>query len=105
MTIPNLEIRGNDAFALAAPLYVDNYVLSAGVAKTVNIPATATYAFFASNGDFYTRNVGTAAVPASDVTDGTGSELNPTDRYFGKGQTSFSLISPAATIVTIAWYR
>jgi hypothetical protein len=105
MTIPNLEIRGNDAFALGAPTYVDNYVLAAGVAQTVTIPSTATFGFFGANGDFYMNNNGAAAVPSVNITDGTGHDLNPSVRYFGKGQTTFSLIAPAATIVSIAWSR
>lgn len=74
-------------------------------AQTVTVPAKAKYALFNANADFAVRwDGGTAVMPASNVTDGTGSELNPTVRSVVAGET-FSLISAAATdIVSIAWY-
>jgi hypothetical protein len=104
MTIPNLEIRGARAFALAAPTYVDNYVLAANTAQTVTIPDGAYFAFFGANGDFYVNNVTTATVPSANITDGTGNDLNPSVRFFGKGQATFSVIAPASTILSICWY-
>lgn len=114
MTIPNMEVRGKDAFALGAPTYIHNYVLAAGTAQTVTIPTfndansvahPAPYALFSANGDFYARyDGGTAAVPSGNVTDGTGSELNPDVRYVAR-LSSFSLIAPVQTLLSIAWYK
>jgi len=82
--------------------YVDNIVL-AGVAKTVTVPAGASRVIFGTTATpFYLRAGGTAAAPAGDVTDGTGSAINPADRLVTGGST-FSLFAAAATI-SLEWH-
>lgn len=87
--------------------------LSLGIATAESIssstwPANAKYVAFSSTGDFYMKFNGTAAA-ATDTTDGTASELNPTMRRMLLGDatavTSISLISPAACIVTMSFYQ
>lgn len=90
--------------ALRPPDYVDVRFLVAGVAEVHTIPAGAAYVLFSANGDFYTNFNAAAAVPAADVTDGTGSEMNPTIRYINGG-TSIGIIAPQNTIVTLAFYK
>jgi len=94
-----------------APTYIDNIVLAAGVAKTVSAPTGATHCLFSSNGNYFVNWQGTTAtVPAADITDGTGVEINPVGRALGGVDSAdtpktFSIISNAATIVAVAWLR
>jgi hypothetical protein len=82
--------------------YVDNIVL-AGVAKTVTVPPNAARVIFGTTATpFYLRVGGTAAAPGADVTDGTGSAINPSDRLVTGGST-FSLFA-AAAIVSLEWH-
>ena len=84
--------------------HIDNFVLAAGTAKAVIVPTAAVFAVFLATGTFYARwGGGAAAVPAADVTDGTGAEVNPTVRSVA-GVASLSLIAPAACVVAVAWY-
>ena len=84
--------------------HIDNYVLSAGTATAVAVPDGARTAVFSATGVFYARwGGGDAAVPAADVTDGSGSETSPTIRNV-IGLTAFSLAAPAACVVAVAWY-
>jgi len=83
---------------------INNYVLAAGVVKSVAVPTGARFAVMSATGAFYARWSGAAAVPAADVTDGTGVEANPTVRAVD-GVASFSLVAPAACVVAVAWYN
>lgn len=88
-------------FALPQADYVENVVLLAGVAQGVTKPSGAKFAMFSATGDFWMKDGGTAAVPSSTTTDGTGSELNP---YFRKVSGRISLIAEADCKVSISWY-
>lgn len=93
------------SFLRLLPTYVNARVLAAGVNESFTVPATARYVIFSSTcGVYYVKTGGTAAVPAADVTDGSGSELNPAG-YFIEGATSLGVISPSACIVTAAFYK
>lgn len=83
---------------------INAYVLVANTAQTVTVPTGATIAAFSANGNFYVNWTTTATVPAANVTSGLASELNPTTRRT-LGGTTFSIIAPIATIVTIAYYN
>ena len=83
---------------------VDARVLGIATAEAHVVPAGATTVIFSATADFYVNAFGTAAVPAGDVTNGSASELNPERRSL-VGITSLSLISPAATIVTMSFYK
>lgn len=83
---------------------------AAGVAEAITIPAGSTHVAFSATSDFYMRFNATAAVPSADVTDGTGSELNPTVRRLQLGDnsapvTSISVIAPVACIVTAMFFK
>jgi hypothetical protein len=87
------------------PTYVDVRVLAAGVSETHTLPTGPGFVIFSPNcATFYAKIGASAAVPAADVTDGTGSELNPSGYLFGKGVTQITLISPGACIVTLSFY-
>jgi hypothetical protein len=86
-------------------MHVNNYVLVAGDAQTVNIPTGAKWVLFSCTGNFYTNFHGaTAAEPSTNATNGAGVELNPTVRYLGS-HTSFSVVAPANAILTLAYYK
>ncbi|MAH45943.1 hypothetical protein CMI37_08930 [Candidatus Pacearchaeota archaeon] len=96
--------HGQITDAINRSAHVDHKVIAATVAETFTVPTDATVVVLASNVDFYVDWHGeTAAVPAGDVSDGTGVELNPSVRAIG-GLTSFSVISASNGIVTAAWY-
>ena len=107
--------------SIPAPDYVDVVVLGVATAESYTIPTGARYIVFSAENplavsaagavdvtneyqnDFYVRKGGTAAIPAADVSDGTGSFLNPKSlNVMGVG--TLSLISPAAIKITMAVY-
>jgi len=91
---------------LRTPNYTDVRVLAANTAETHTVPAGAHFVVFSSNcAAFYVNWSTTATVPGADVTDGSGSELNPTQRYMGTGVTGLSLISPTTCTITMAFYQ
>lgn len=99
-----LPIGLRDA-ALPACNHVDNRVLAANTAETVTVPSGAASVFFGSDGDFGARwDGGTAAWPAADVTDGTGTEINPTWRALD-GLTTFSIVAPATRVLSLSWFK
>lgn len=95
--------NGLSSFTIPFCSYVDVRVLLPNVAETVNIPAGAQFIVFSSAENFYVRVGGAASVPASDVIDGTGSELNPVARAV-KGVDTFSIVAPYHAIVTLSFY-
>lgn len=103
-TVPNLEVLSDRSFALGAPTYVDNIVLVANTAQTITVPTGATVGIFSANGDFYVNWTTAASVPSVNVTGGGGQELNPTVRYLARVTGSISMVAPAGTIVSIAWF-
>lgn len=95
---------GDQTFAVPQG-YVNTYLLTATTAKTITIPTGARYAIFASTADIWVLiGTGTAAIPAGDTTDGTGSELNPVCRWI-EGETQMSIVSPYAAKISIGFYQ
>lgn len=93
-----------------APTYIDNYVLAAGVAQTVNAPVGATHCLLSANCNYFVNWNGNAAasVPVANVTTGDGAEVNPIGRALGGKASvgtpkSFSVISPEGGILAVAW--
>lgn len=87
-----------------APTYVDARVLAANVAESHTVPTGARFVIFSANcAAFYVLPNGTAAIPAADVTDGTGSVLNPS-AWFVEGKATLGLISPTTCIVTMEFF-
>jgi hypothetical protein len=95
--------NGELTFARSAPGHIDARALAANVAESHTVPAGAKFVIFGSDGDFYARPNGTAAVASADVTDGSGSELNPVI-WDLTGVTSIGLVSPAGRVVTLTFY-
>lgn len=94
---------GDQTFALR-PSYINNYILAANTSKTVTVPDGAHYAIFSATNDIWVEINGTVAVPSGDVTDGTGSELNPVIRRVNPGD-SIGVISEYATLLSVAFYE
>ena len=106
---------GNASF-LKFSAYVDNRVLAAAVAETVNRASGYTACVITVNADCWVRRGGTAAIPAADVTDGTGSIFLPAgsvriidfnDANLKTGPSllaSFSIISAGAALASMEWF-
>ncbi len=94
-----------------APTYVNDRVLATDTAETETVPTFDTSrsgyrvdAIYSANcADYYIRFGGTAAAPSADVSDGTGSEHNPSALQFAQND-AFSIVSPTACKVSIAYY-
>jgi hypothetical protein len=59
---------------------------------------------FSATNDFYVRFGAAAAVPSVDVTNGSGSEVNPGARRIPEGVTSIGIASSGSCILTMAFY-
>lgn len=87
------------------PQSVMTRVIAANTAETITPPAGSRYVIFSANVDIFVNCFATATVPAADVTDGTGSELNPAAYAFNTNERpDISVISASAGIVTAAFY-
>lgn len=106
LTPLNLYRDGNSANTMvrSAPFYIDAMVLAANVAETYTKPTGAKTCVFSANAPFYARPNATAAVPSTEVADGTGSELSPASWNVGD-VTTISFIAPTAAIITLSCYN
>ena len=96
--------KGDQTYAVSQG-YVNSYLLTAGTAKTLTIPSGSRYVIFASTADIWVRiGTGTAAIPAGDTNNGTGSELNPICRWI-EGETQMSIVSAYAAKISITYYE
>lgn len=99
--------NGNKYPLPVAAGYINYRVLAASTAEAPAVPTGAQFVVVYSPIDAYVALSGTAAVPAADVTDGTGVIFVPTGypRVINVGGlTSFSIISAAAGIVGLEFY-
>jgi hypothetical protein len=107
-TVPNNMARNppnGGAVVRPAPAYVGNLVLSANTDASYTPPSTANWVVFASDcGAIWVKRNGTAAIPGSNVTDGTGSAFNPT-AYSLEGVSTLHFISSAACKVSLEFFR
>jgi len=90
-------------YAITFSDHINVQVLASGVAETITTPSGANFVLFSSTSNFYCRANGTAVVPTGDITNGSGSELNPVARSL-RNVSSISLISPGTCTVTMAFY-
>lgn len=94
---PNTLIR-------VAPTYVNARVLAASVNESTTIPTGAKKVIFSSTCNFYAKPGGTAAV-ATDTTDGSASELNPSAWHLDGSFTTIGVISDTTCVVTLTYYK
>lgn len=96
--------QGGGGFsALTLSGYVDTRVLGVATNEDITVPAGAHFAILSGTIDFYAKRGGSAAIAAGDVTDGSGSVLNPYIIAVEPGDV-IGLISAAACIVTISYF-
>jgi len=88
-----------------APTYIDTRVLGAASSETHTVPTGARFVLFSADCNFYAKVGASAAVPAADVTDGTGSEQNPAAWLLPVGTTQITLIAATACKITMAFYN
>lgn len=97
------RVNGPNLFALPAPDYVDVRVLAAGIEETHSVPAGANIVIFSATDDFWVNYDATAVDPSGDVTDGTGSELNPVVREI-TGVSTIHVVAPRTTKLSMTFY-
>lgn len=80
--------------------------LAASTQERTAIPSGASFVIITSTSDIYALagNSSVAAAVATDVTDGTASELNPGTLLLDGTHTHISVISEVAAKVTFAYY-
>lgn len=93
--------------------WVDNYVFVASTVKNVDLaaqrvlmglPANApVFVIFGSDVPFWVHYHAAAAIPAGDVTDGSGSVFSPNQVYLDGTVTQISLISPVVGHISLAF--
>ena len=94
-------------FGLPPSEYVNSVSLSASTAETIPVPANAMFVLFSATCSFYANYSTTATVPG-DVTNGSASELNPTQRKLILGSTriaAISVISASTCVLTASFYK
>lgn len=94
-----VDSNGQTIFARPPSGHVNARVL-AGAAESVTVPTGAKFAVFSATADFYANSTATAAA-ATDIDNGSASELNPSV-WDVTGLTSISLFGTAS--VTVAFY-
>jgi hypothetical protein len=83
--------------------YVDARVLAGTVAEVITVPTGAKKVLFSGTGNYYVRFGAAAAIPAVDVTDGSGSCLNPALREID-GAATIGIIAPNDCVVTLEFF-
>jgi hypothetical protein len=86
---------------------VYNMVLVANTENHITIPTAANKVVINSTVDVYFQignSTVSASVPSSNVTNGLGSDLNPSVYYFKPTDTTISAISTIAGIVSLNFY-
>lgn len=102
--VQRLDHNGNPVFAVDFPDHV-NTVVAGPTAKSVTVPTGAQYVTLSATGDYAADAYKTAVLYTSDISDGTGSEMNPAVRDC-KGLASISVIAPVAdTYITLSFYE
>ena len=88
--------------------YVDVIVLAQNTEEKHDVPDGAKIVLFKSSGDEFWAKAGvvnaTAAIPASDVTDGTGSVKNPVGWYI-EDMAKISFIASPATTISLEYFK
>ena len=95
-----LDPNSNPLAGLNFPDHIDNMVLAADTAEDYTIPTGARIVNLTADADFWARPDATAAIPTTEVADGTGSVLNPGMRSVA-GVTKISFKSSVACKISI----
>lgn len=81
-----------------------NLVLTANTEKVVTVPSGADIVVFGTTASFYCKMNSTVEIPATDIIDGSGGELNPTARQVA-GISTIHLIASSDCIITLSFYN
>ncbi len=89
---------------------IDGFALAANVSERIAIPAGAARVIISATANIAVKfgTVASSAAMPTDVTDGTGSELNPAGYLLdnlGSGVTHLCVISDTTCLVSLAWYK
>ncbi len=91
---------------------INVYVLTAGIARSISIPAGAEFAFFNSsntagsaNATFFLcdASISTATIPSADILNGTGAEFMTTMRNV-RNVAAISVIAPVNSLFYVSFY-
>jgi hypothetical protein len=104
--IPFDIMPGTAALITKGSKWIDAvYLALAGTAETYTVPEGVFRIMFSCPYNFWARYEGTpAAVPSSDLTNGTGAELNPAGRIVQPGDTISLVSQDAACPISIACF-
>lgn len=108
MPRPLTPVLPFDSMAIRPSDYIDARVLATTTHESHTVPASAKYVRITTNLILYIKLGGTAAIPAADVTDGSGSlMISAGDRVIVDlaGATAIGMIAPAATIVCLEFFE
>ena len=83
--------------------YIYASVLAATTTEVVTVPTGAKYVLFKSTGTFWANLGAAAAIPSTEVADGSASLLNPELRGLD-GAATIGLIAPAICTVTMEFF-
>ncbi len=108
LTVPentNPLAVGPHIFFRHLPDFIDAVVLATpGTAVSYTVPADTRWLVFSATEDFYSNPNGTAVEPSANITDGSGSELNPVGCVVKGGET-ISFVASAVCKITISVYK
>ena len=102
--------RGRGAFSLPLSDNVNALILTANTPSFIDVPGDARYVSFTASDDFWMRHYGEGDPAdfqevASDITDGTAPEFNPTVRQLTGDVVKLGFLSDqAGAVVSVSFY-
>ena len=104
-TFNTTDSQGASANCSRLSKQVWNLNLTVGTAQTVIWPAGYNFARIAGATAYWVNNNTTATVPAANDLSGNGSAYNPTLIKRGDADTQFSIITVAAQVVSVEFWK
>jgi len=96
------DYNGPSAFFRPLASHVDAMVVT--TTEDYTVPAECNKIILSADGDFYAKKGGTAAIPGTEVSDGSGSELNPVCLQVSPGDV-IGFIASVSTVITISCFK
>lgn len=108
--MPQLAHNNITRSSYDSTLQVDAVVLGTDAAETYTVPANVTHLLLSATAGFWIRQTSTAAVPATEVTDGSAPQYIPGNILVGYNVSPGMVLSlirtaGAATTITIGRYE
>jgi hypothetical protein len=83
---------------------IDMLVFTAAGTQSDTVPTGADLVYISwTQGNLYVKVGGTSNIPSGNVTDGSGSAINPSVRWI-RGATSISITADASCFVSLSYY-